>query len=90
MKAQGKQGGAWAGQAGAEFSNPFTSELADAFPKHLPAWQANRNPVPFSFPILIISRRARKAGPLAEREGDVFSQSRAGLLVKGFENSAPA
>ena len=31
-----------------------------------------------------------KAGPLAEREGDVISQSRASSLVKGFENSAPA
>ena len=30
------------------------------------------------------------AGPLAEREGDVFLQFRASRLVKGFENAAPA
>jgi hypothetical protein len=38
----------------------------------------------------LISRKAQKAGPLAEREGDVFSKSRASSLVKGFENAAPA
>jgi hypothetical protein len=40
--------------------------------------------------LFFLSRMARKAGPLAEREGDVFSQSRASSLVIGFENSAPA
>jgi len=38
--------------------------------------------------LFFLSRIARKAGPLAEREGDVFSQSRASSLVKGFENAA--
>jgi hypothetical protein len=42
------------------------------------------------FPIPIFSRKARKAGPLAERESDAISQSRASSLVKGFENAAPA
>jgi hypothetical protein len=30
------------------------------------------------------------AGPIAERGSDVFSESRASSLVKGFENAAPA
>jgi hypothetical protein len=34
--------------------------------------------------------RVKKQGPLAKRESDVFAQSRASSLVKGFENSAPA
>jgi len=33
---------------------------------------------------------AAKAGPLAEREGDVISESRASSLVEGFENASPA
>jgi hypothetical protein len=37
----------------------------------------------------VLGGRAAQAGPLAERESDVFSESRAGSLVKGFENSAP-
>jgi hypothetical protein len=40
--------------------------------------------------LFFLSRMARKAGPLAERESDVFSQSRAISLVKGFEKAAPA
>jgi hypothetical protein len=39
---------------------------------------------------LLSSGAMRQAGPLAERESDVFSESRASSLVKGFENSAPA
>jgi hypothetical protein len=31
-----------------------------------------------------------QAGPFAQRVGDVFSQSHASLLVKGFENAAQA
>jgi len=37
-----------------------------------------------------IAQSAKKAGPLAKRVSDVFSQSRASSLVKGFENAAPA
>ena len=37
-----------------------------------------------------ISRKARKAGLLAKRVSDVFSQSRASSLVKRFEDAAPA
>jgi len=59
-----------------------------------PAIPASRAcPVFFWMPIVgtfLISSKARKAGPLAERVGDVVSQSRASSLVKGFENAAPA
>jgi hypothetical protein len=37
-----------------------------------------------------IAQSAKKAGPLAKRVSDVFSQSRASSIVKGFENAAPA
>jgi hypothetical protein len=37
-----------------------------------------------------ISRKTRKAGPLAKRVSDTISQSRASSLVKGLENAAPA
>jgi hypothetical protein len=37
-----------------------------------------------------ISRKARKAGPLAKRVSDAISQSRASSLVKRFKNAAPA
>jgi len=39
---------------------------------------------------LFISRKTRKAGPLAKQVSDAISQSRASSLVKGFENAAPA
>jgi hypothetical protein len=39
---------------------------------------------------LLSSGASRQAGPLAKREGDVFSESRESSLVKGFENAAPA
>jgi hypothetical protein len=70
------------------FSNPLAIKLPDVFSKTLPSRQAGRAPCFFWMPILgnfFISRKARKAGPLAEREGDVFSQFRASLLRKGFE-----
>ena len=38
----------------------------------------------------VLGSFAAQAGSLAERESDVFSESRASLLVKGFENTAPA
>jgi hypothetical protein len=37
-----------------------------------------------------ISRKTRKAGPLAKRVSDAISQSRASSLVKEFENASPA
>jgi len=40
--------------------------------------------------IFFISRKTRKAGLLVKRVSDVFLQSRASSLVKGFENAAPA
>jgi len=72
------------------FVNPRASKLADVFSKNR---QAGRAPCFFWKPILgifFISCKARKAGPLAERESDVFAQSRASSLVKGFEKAAPA
>jgi hypothetical protein len=45
---------------------------------------------PSLFPSQSSRAEREKAGPLAERESDVFSQFRASLLAKGFENSAPA
>jgi hypothetical protein len=47
-------------------------------------------PGAFSSPFSIISRSARKAGPLAKRGGDVFAQSRACSLGKGLGNAALA
>ncbi len=75
------------------FANPLASKLADVFSKTPPSRQAERVPCFFWMPILgtfLISSKARKAGPLAERVGDVVSQSRASWLVKGFENATPA
>jgi hypothetical protein len=53
--------------------------------------QAGRVPCFFLIPILgkiLISRRARKAGPSQSERSDVISQSRGSSLVKGFENAA--
>ena len=75
------------------FANLLASKLADVFSKTPPSRQAGRAPCFFWTPILgnfFISRKARKAGPLAKRVSDVFSQSRASSLVKGFEKAAPA
>jgi hypothetical protein len=75
------------------FCKPLASKLADVFSKTPPSRQARRVPCFFWMPILgtfLISSKARKAGPLAERVGDVVSQSRASSLVKGFENATPA
>ena len=75
------------------FANPLASELADVFSKTPPSRQGGLVPCFFWMPILgtfLISRKARKAGLLAKREGDVFSESRASSLVKEFENAAPA
>ena len=54
------------------FANPLASELADVFSKKPPSRQAGCAPLFFWMPILgnfFISRKARKAGPLAKREG---------------------
>ena len=75
------------------FANPLASKLADVFSKTPPARQAGLVQCFFWMLILgtfLISSKARKAGPLAERVGDVVSQSRASSLVKGFENATPA
>jgi hypothetical protein len=75
------------------FSNPLASKLPDVFLKTPPSRQAGRAPCFFWTPILgnfFISRKARKAGPLAKRVSDAISQSRASLLVKRFEKAAPA
>jgi hypothetical protein len=75
------------------FANSLASKLADVFSKTPPSRQAGRAPLFFWMPILgnfFISREAQKAGPLAKRVSDVFSQSRASSIVKGFEKAAPA
>jgi hypothetical protein len=76
------------------FANPLASKLADVFSKNPPSRQAGRAPLFFWMPILgnnfFISRKARKAGPLAKRVGGVFSKSRASSIVKGFEKATPA
>ena len=75
------------------FANPLASKLADVFSKNPPSRQAGRAPLIFWMPILgnfFISRKARKAGPLAKRVGGVFSKSRASSIVKGFEKATPA
>jgi len=62
------------------FANPHARDLADVFSKISASRQAGRAPCFFWKPILgnfFISRKARKAGPLAKRVSDVFSQSRA-------------
>ena len=75
------------------FANPLASKLADVFSKTPPARQAGLVQCFFWMLILgtfLISSKARKAGPLAERVGDVVSQSRGSSLVKGFENATAA
>ena len=75
------------------FANPLASKLADVFKKKPPSQQSGRAPLFFWIPTLgnfFISRKARKAGPLAKRVSDVFSKFRASSIVKGFENAAPA
>jgi hypothetical protein len=54
------------------FKKTLTIELSDAFPKHPPARQANRNHMSFSIPIPNIPRKARKAGSFAEANGAEF------------------
>jgi hypothetical protein len=78
---------------GGFFSNPLAIKLPDVFLKTPPSRQAGRAPCFFWKPILgnfFISRKARKAGLLAKRVSDVFTQSRASSLVKRFEDAAPA
>ena len=75
------------------FANLLVSKPADVFSKNPPSRQAERAPLFFWMPILgnfLISRKARKAGPLAKRVSDVFSKFRASSIVKGFEKAAPA
>jgi hypothetical protein len=75
------------------FANLLASKLADVFSKKPPSRQAGRAPLFFWMPILgdfFISRKERKAEPLAKRVGGVFSKSRASSIVKGFEKAAPA
>jgi hypothetical protein len=70
--------------AGSVVEKTLASGLADAFSQHLPAWQAKCKLVFFPRDFWA------KQGHLRSRMSDVFSQSRASLLVKGFESAAPA
>jgi hypothetical protein len=65
----------------------LASGLADAFLQHLPAWKPSATPL-FS-PKAFCAKR-KKQGYLRSRMSDVFSQSRASPLAKGFESAAPA
>jgi hypothetical protein len=59
------------------------SGLADAFSQHIPAWKPSANQC-------FQKDFWAKQGHLRSRMGDGGSQSRASLLVKGFETAAPA
>ena len=88
-----KKAGPLAKRVSDVFSQSRASKLADVFTKTSLSRQAGRAPYFFWTPILgnfFISRKARKAGPLAKRVSDTISQSRASSLVKRFENAAPA
>jgi len=63
------------------FEKTLASLLADAFPKHLPAWQANRNLVCLSFPIPFISRKARKSRTARGASSDSETGESASLLA---------
>ena len=63
----------------------LASALADAFLQHLPAWE----PSATLYLLPKISDEVSQ-GHLRSRMGDGFSESRASLLVKGFESTAPA
>ena len=68
--------------AGAVLQMRLASELADAFSKHHPAWLAKRNPDVFIFH----SDAEVDAGLYAEQNERWVLESRASLLVEGFEN----
>ena len=83
------------------FSEARASSLVEGFENASPAqvpWASPCCPSVYirvirgsMFPLLCISARiASSAGPFAVRVGDVFSESCASSIVKGFENSAPA
>jgi len=65
----------------------LSSELADSFSQHLPAWRPSAAPL-FS-PGAFCAKR-KKQGHLRSRMSDVVLQSRASSLAKGFESTAPA
>jgi hypothetical protein len=70
--------------AGSVVEKTLASGLADAFLQHLPAWQTKRKLVFFPRDFWA------KQGHLRSRMSDVFSQSRASSLAKGFGGTAPA
>jgi len=81
------QGGAWASQAGAAFSNPFTIELARDF--------ENTPPTRFASGPAFRSLREMKKSPRigiqkksgarpACRDGGFFEKTSASLLARGF------
>jgi hypothetical protein len=69
--------------AGSVVEKTLASGLADAFSQHIPAWKPSANQC-------FQKDFWAKQGHLRSRMSDVFSQSRASLLVKGFESAAPA
>ena len=71
--------------AGLVVEKTLASPLADAFSQHLPAWE----PSATLYLLPKISDEVSQ-GHLRSRMSDGFSESRASLLVKGFENTAPA
>jgi hypothetical protein len=70
--------------AGFVVEKTLASGLADAFSQHIPAWQANRNPVFFTRDFWA------KQGYLRSRMSDGVLKSRASSLAKGFGSTAPA
>jgi hypothetical protein len=91
MKATETQGSAWASQAGAAFSNPFTIELARDF--------ENTPPTRFASGPAFRSLREMKKSPRigiqkksgarpACRDGGFFEKTSASLLARGFAKKA--
>ena len=81
------QGGAWASQAGAAFSNPFTIELARNFENTSltrfasgPAFRALREMK--KLPRIGIQKKSGARS--ACRDGGFFEKTSAGLLARGF------
>jgi hypothetical protein len=72
------------------FEKTLASELAVSFAKRPPAWPTKRNSEIFLTPIADILRRMHKKGGSAKRMSDVFSEFRASLIGKEFENATLA
>jgi hypothetical protein len=71
--------------AGFVLEKTLANRLADAFSKHLPAWQAKHNTV-FSSK----DSRAKRSRAIRSADERCILQSLASSLVEGFENATPA